>query len=169
MIAGEKAPDFTLCDHTGRPRTLSALLSEGPVVLFFFPIASSPICTAQACHFRDLSDEFTRVGAQRAGISTDTVDTQAHALTAITDITAAVQSLGLTQGSVGTGENALNYAISLAQSQITNDSASESSIRDADIATEASNLTKSQVLEQSSVAALAQANASPQALLKLLQ
>src|SRR6201982_853810 len=78
MIAGEKAPDFTLYDHTGRPRTLSALLSEGPVVLFFFPIASSPICTAQACHFRDLSDEFARVGAQRVGISTDTVDKQAH-------------------------------------------------------------------------------------------
>jgi peroxiredoxin Q/BCP len=78
MIAGEKAPDFTLYDHTGQPRTLSALLSQGPVVLFFFPLASSPICTAQACHFRDLSDEFARVGAQRVGISTDTVDRQAH-------------------------------------------------------------------------------------------
>jgi thioredoxin-dependent peroxiredoxin len=78
MIAGDKAPDFTLWDHTGRPRTLSALLSGGPVVLFFFPIASSPICTAQACHFRDLSHEFARVSAQRVGISTDTVDKQAH-------------------------------------------------------------------------------------------
>lgn len=78
MIAGDKAPDFTLYDHTGRPRTLSALLSHGPVVLFFFPIASSPICTAQACHFRDLSSEFATVGAQRVGISTDTVDKQAH-------------------------------------------------------------------------------------------
>jgi thioredoxin-dependent peroxiredoxin len=78
MIAGEKAPDFTLYDHTGQPRALSALLSEGPVVLFFFPIASSPICTAQACHFRDLSNEFAAVGAQRVGISTDTVDKQAH-------------------------------------------------------------------------------------------
>ncbi|MDT7738059.1 MAG: thioredoxin-dependent peroxiredoxin [Mycobacterium sp.] len=78
MIAGEKAPDFTLYDHTGRPRKLSTLLSDGPVVLFFFPLASSPICTAQACHFRNLSDEFARVGAQRVGISTDTVDRQAH-------------------------------------------------------------------------------------------
>ena len=78
MIAGEKAPNFTLCDHTGRPRTLSTLLADGPVVLFFFPLASSPICTAQACHFRDLSNEFHRVGAQRVGISTDTVDRQAH-------------------------------------------------------------------------------------------
>ena len=78
MIAGDKAPDFTLYDHTGRPRTLSALLSSGPVVLFFFPIASSPICTVQACHFRDLSSEFAAVGAHRVGISTDTVDRQAH-------------------------------------------------------------------------------------------
>jgi thioredoxin-dependent peroxiredoxin len=78
MIAGEKAPDFTLYDHTGQPRALSGLLSDGPVVLFFFPIASSPICTAQACHFRDLSNEFAAVGAQRVGISTDTVDRQAH-------------------------------------------------------------------------------------------
>jgi peroxiredoxin Q/BCP len=78
MIAGDKAPDFTLYDHTGRPRTLSALAATGPVVLFFFPLASSPICTAQACHFRNLSDEFARLGAQRVGISTDTVDKQAH-------------------------------------------------------------------------------------------
>jgi thioredoxin-dependent peroxiredoxin len=78
MIAGEKAPDFTLHDHIGRPRTLSTLLTGGPVVLFFFPLASSPICTAQACHFRDLSNEFATVGAQRVGISTDTVDKQAH-------------------------------------------------------------------------------------------
>src|ERR1700760_1219789 len=78
MIVGEKAPDFTLYDHTGRPRTLSALLVEGPVVLFFFPLASSPICTAQACHFRDLRSEFAQVGAQRVGISTDTVGRQAH-------------------------------------------------------------------------------------------
>lgn len=78
MIAGEKAPDFTLYDHTGRPRSLAAFLSDGPVVLFFFPLASSPICTAQACHFRDLSHEFATVGAQRVGISTDTVDKQAH-------------------------------------------------------------------------------------------
>src|SRR3954469_25702623 len=78
MIAGDTAPDFTLYDHAGRARTLSALLSDGPVVLFFFPIASSPICTAQACHFRDLSSEFAAVGAQRVGISTDAIHRQAH-------------------------------------------------------------------------------------------
>jgi thioredoxin-dependent peroxiredoxin len=78
MIEGDTAPDFTLLDHTGEPQTLSALLSRGPVVLFFFPLASSPICTAQACHFRDLGSKFSEVGAQRLGISTDTVDRQSH-------------------------------------------------------------------------------------------
>lgn len=78
MIEGDTAPDFTLLDHTGRPRTLSTLLTRGPVVLFFFPLASSPICTAQACHFRDLGDEFAKIRTQRVGISTDAVDRQAH-------------------------------------------------------------------------------------------
>ena len=117
----------------------------------------------------DLSGSGNVVNSGGLGIGLDKIDTIAHALTAIADIGTAVTNLGLTQGRVGTGENDLNYSISLAQSQITNDSAAESRIRDADVAAEAANLTKSQVLEQSSVAALAQANAAPQALLKLLQ
>ena len=63
----------------------------------------------------------------------------------------------------------LQYATDLANSQITNYSAAESRIKDADVATEAANLSKAQVLEQSSIAAMAQANSAPQALLKLLQ
>jgi flagellin len=91
-----------------------------------------------------------------------------NSLVAVTAVQSAVASLGLVQGAVGGGENRLQYAISLATSQSTNISSAESQLRDADVATEAANLTKSQVLEQSSVAALAQANASPQAILKLL-
>ncbi|HEX4596125.1 MAG TPA: flagellin, partial [Bryobacteraceae bacterium] len=68
----------------------------------------------------------------------------------------------------GSGENKINYAISLAESQITNFSAAQSRIRDADIASEAANLTKAQTLQQTSIAALAQANAAPAAVLKLL-
>jgi flagellin len=92
-----------------------------------------------------------------------------NALLALTAITTAISLLGTVQGKVGAGENMLNYATQLAQSQISSFSAAESAIRDADVATEAANLTKAQILEQSSVAALAQANAAPQALLKLLQ
>lgn len=88
---------------------------------------------------------------------------------AISSIASAVGSLGGVQGVVGAGINKLNFAVGLAQSQVTNFAADESGIRDADMATEASNLSKSQVLVQSSIAAMAQANQIPQAILKLLQ
>ena len=80
-----------------------------------------------------------------------------------------MQALGLVQGKVGTGENQLNFAISLAQSQIASFSNAESSIKDVDVAAAASNLSKEQILQQSSVAALVQANAIPQAVLSLLK
>jgi flagellin len=91
------------------------------------------------------------------------------AINAINAVNNAVQALGSVQGVVGAGENDLNYAIGLANSQITNFSSAESGIRDADVATEAANLTKAQVLEQASVAAMAQANSAPQAILALLK
>ncbi len=58
-------------------RRLSTMLADGPVVLFFYPGANTPICTAEACHFRDLAEDFAAVRAQRVGISMDTVEVQA--------------------------------------------------------------------------------------------
>ena len=112
-----------------------------------------------------------QVDSTTLGVGAKTVDvsSSADALAAITAINTAISTLGSSQGVVGAGENDLNYAINLASSQITNFSSAESQIRDADVASEAANLTKAQVLQQASVAAMAQANAAPQALLKLLQ
>jgi peroxiredoxin Q/BCP len=76
MKAGDQAPDFTLPDQDGTSRTLSALLADGPVVLFFYPAAMTSGCTAESCHFRDLATEFAEVGAQRVGISPDSVQRQ---------------------------------------------------------------------------------------------
>ncbi|MGW3106129.1 peroxiredoxin [Streptomyces sp. NPDC001100] len=73
---GDKVEDFTLPDETGAERSLTELLAEGPVVLFFYPAALSAGCTAEACHFRDLAAEFAAVGARPVGISGDTVDKQ---------------------------------------------------------------------------------------------
>ena len=112
---------------------------------------------------------FTATGAQTTNAPTSTGTVTGNAEAAITAINTAIANLGLVQGRVGSGENQLNYAISLANSQITNFSAAESGIRDANIATEAANLTKAQTLQQTSIAALAQANAAPAAVLKLLQ
>lgn len=77
MRTGQLAPAFELPDQTGTSRSLDDLLAAGPLVLFFYPAANTPVCTAEACHFRDLSAEFAELGAACAGISTDTVDTQA--------------------------------------------------------------------------------------------
>lgn len=77
MKIGDAVTDFELPDQTGAPRKLSALLADGPVVLFFYPAAMTPGCTKEACHFRDLAGEFAAVGATRAGISADAVAKQA--------------------------------------------------------------------------------------------
>lgn len=104
-----------------------------------------------------------------AGIAPSVADLTTGAKDALNKITSALTSLGTVQGTVGSGQNMLNYAVSLAQSQIANFSAAESRIRDADVASEAANLTKAQVLQQASIAAMAQANSAPQAVLSLLR
>ena len=108
--------------------------------------------------------DLTGVAVDAAGLGIDAqlVDDSANSLAAITAIDAAVATLGLAAGEVGTGQNRLQFAIDLAQAQISSFSAAESRIRDADVAAEAANLTKAQVLQQSTLAALAQANAAPQ-------
>ena len=76
IAEGSKAPDFELPDQDGNPVRLSDAAKNGPVVLFWYPVASSGGCTKEACHFRDLATEFKEAGAQRFGISTDPVAAQ---------------------------------------------------------------------------------------------
>jgi flagellin len=102
------------------------------------------------------------------GASAD-ISSAAGAKQAVSAISAAVKQLGTAQAAVGKGQNQLSYAIGLANSQISNFSAAQAQIRDADVAAEAANLTKAQVLQQASLAAMAQANSAPQAVLALLR
>jgi peroxiredoxin Q/BCP len=76
MNVGDVVEDFELEDQGGTPTRLSRLLEVGPVVLFFYPAAMTKGCTAEACHFRDLSAEFAQIPAQPVGISADSVDRQ---------------------------------------------------------------------------------------------
>lgn len=78
MKPGDRVPEFELPDQTGTPRSLTSLLANGPVVLFFYPAAMTPGCTREACHFRDMAQDFDAVGASRVGISTDAVDKQSR-------------------------------------------------------------------------------------------
>ena len=113
------------------------------------------------------------VGAKAAAVvgTTSAVDitNSTNATAAVAALSTAVTKLGAAQAIVGKGENNITYATSLASSQLVNLAASESAIRDADLASEAANLSKAQILSQAGVAALAQANSAPQAVLSLLK
>src|SRR5262249_23982159 len=92
-----------------------------------------------------------------------------NAMGALNAVQSAVTLLGSGQGKVGPGENKLQCAVAPASSPTTNYPAAQAGSRDADVAAEAANLTKAQVLQQASTAAMAQANSPPPAVLKLLQ
>jgi flagellin len=106
---------------------------------------------------------------QLAGGNVTDISTQENAQQAVTALSEAVTLLGEAQAVVGRGQNQFTFAVNLAQSQVTNLAASESRIRDADLAAEAANLTKASITLQAGVAALAQANSAPQTILSLLQ
>src|SRR5688500_3905151 len=72
---GDPAPDFTLPDPDGTPVTLSDFRGK-KVVVYFYPAASTPGCTTQACDFRDNIASLQSAGCQVRGISPDTLEAQ---------------------------------------------------------------------------------------------
>jgi peroxiredoxin Q/BCP len=69
---GDKAPDFALPDQDGNPVALSQLRGK-TVVLYFYPKADTPGCTAQACGVRDHAPDYDAAGAVVLGVSRDPV------------------------------------------------------------------------------------------------
>jgi len=73
---GTKAPEFVLANDRGGETSLSELLRDGPLVLYFYPADFTPGCTKEACSIRDIHDDIQSVGLQVAGISPQ--DTASH-------------------------------------------------------------------------------------------
>ncbi|HOT26537.1 MAG TPA: peroxiredoxin [Candidatus Ozemobacteraceae bacterium] len=71
MNVGDRAPEFTLNDQDGKPVSLADFRGRQTVVVFFYPKDESPVCTIEACGFRDMTPSFTEVGAAVLGISSD--------------------------------------------------------------------------------------------------
>jgi flagellin len=115
------------------------------------------------------SSAINDVDVNGLGITGLDISSQAGAQTAISNITTAIGTLGAVQGQVGQIQNRLQFAMSLAQSQLTNKKAAESRIRDANIAEESANMTRFNILSQTGIAALAQANQASAAVLSLLR
>jgi len=72
---GDRAPEITLTDQYGDERTLSKEIGPGWTIVYFYPRDGTPVCTAQACSFRDASTELSEKGAKVIGISSDRVST----------------------------------------------------------------------------------------------
>ena len=93
--------------------------------------------------------------------------TDAHNLMSALD--GAIQTLNSTRGTLGAAQNRLEHTINSLGVSVENLSASESRIRDADIAELSSDMVASNILQSAGVSVLAQANQTPQAVLQLLQ
>lgn len=70
-MLGEKAPDFSLEDQRGNRVSLADFRGKQAVVLFFYPKDETPICTKEACGFRDAYQDFADAGAVVIGVSSD--------------------------------------------------------------------------------------------------
>ncbi len=102
-------------------------------------------------------------------INGTTITSAANAETALAAVKVAVTKLGSAQSTIGTLQNRLEFATSLAQNQVVSNKAAESRIRDANVAEESANMTRYNILTQSGIAALTQANQASQSVLGLLR
>lgn len=67
---GDRAPEFSATTQDGSIH-LSDFLAKGPVVLFFYPRDGTPVCTKEACSFRDSYQQFVDAGVEVVGVSSD--------------------------------------------------------------------------------------------------
>jgi thioredoxin-dependent peroxiredoxin len=69
LSTGTRAPEFTLPDQTGSQVSLTSLIHQGPLILYFYPADFTPGCTREACSIRDVYGELHRAGMTVAGVS----------------------------------------------------------------------------------------------------
>ena len=69
LNTGDKAPEFVLNNQEGIETSLSGLLQNGPLILYFYPADFTPGCTKEACAIRDIHTDIQSVGLQIVGIS----------------------------------------------------------------------------------------------------
>jgi peroxiredoxin Q/BCP len=71
LNVGDRAPDFTALTYDGRTVRLADFLGQRALVLFFYPKDGTPVCTQEACAFRDSYEQFAAAGAEVIGVSSD--------------------------------------------------------------------------------------------------
>ncbi len=76
LKVGDKAPQASALNHEGKKVNLNDHYKKGLVMVYFYPKADTPGCTAQACSLRDSFEELTKKGVAVFGVSTDSVESQ---------------------------------------------------------------------------------------------
>ena len=112
---------------------------------------------------------FASLKSADLGLSSDAVDTDAKALTAIGNIDAALSALNDNRSAVGSVVNRLEHTVSVLMNTVQRTEESRSRVQDTDFAVESANLARANVLSQAGTAMLAQANQAPQYVLQLLR
>ncbi len=133
-------------------------------------LSTNQTVTLQSGAYTSQTLNVTVTGAKTSDlkISTVSVSTMANAVSAISTIDTAIQSVSTLRSTLGAYQNRLEFTINTLAIQEENASASESAIRDADIARETSQFTRNQILVSAGTSVLSQANVLPQTALQLL-
>lgn len=74
LESGSRAPEFVLDNDQGGETSLSDLVKDGPLILYFYPADFTPGCTKEACSIRDIHNDIQAVGLQVAGVSPQDAD-----------------------------------------------------------------------------------------------
>jgi len=111
----------------------------------------------------------TEIGGTTLTLGSDDLTSAGDATTALADINSAIAAVAAARGNLGATMNRLTDVVNVMQNEVTNYTSAESAITSADVGTTVSNLSQYQILQQTGMAALAQANSSQQAVLKLLE
>jgi flagellin len=139
----------------------AATQSVGAASVFLSDGTSAALATTISTNISALSS---------AGLTlTSDLTSDTNAQTALTQVTAAIASVASQRGTIGADINRLQSASNVINNQVQNLSAAEDGIRAADIPTEVANMTKFNILQQTGISALSQANQMQQSVLKLLQ
>ncbi len=77
ISVGSASPSLTAPNDEGKTTNLGELVKKGPVLVYFYPKADTPGCTAQACNLRDHFEDLGKAGVTVVGVSTDGVVKQA--------------------------------------------------------------------------------------------
>lgn len=109
------------------------------------------------------------LSATSLGLNTDTLTSVANATTALGHITAAIGTVSATRGDIGASINQLSADVNVENTEVTNLTSAQNSVQNADIGKTVSKMTQFNVLQQTGMAALSQANQAQQSVLKLLQ